>query len=161
MLESLERSLRIGDMTNSAPYEQFAASLRKAMTARGIKTQAALAEELGFKQQAVSKWLHGLARPSLEVVTALEDFLELERGTLGITLGYAYPVVTEASSVSASSSVPAPTVRVDDGVPDGVSFASEVEGWHLLTDEEKADILRSVRRTTRGVLAEREDPRPG
>lgn len=72
---------------------------------------------------------------------------------------------TVASSVS--SRVPDPTVITSsstvtaDGtvVPDGVSFHSAVEGWHLLTDEEKEEILRGVRRATRGVLAEREDRR--
>lgn len=154
-------------MASPAPYEQFAKVLREAMDRRGVKTQAALATELGLKQQAVSKWLHGLARPSLDVVTALEDFLGLDRGTLGITLGYAYPIVTEAPVATATSRVPDPTVITSsstvtaDGtvVPDGVSFHSAVEGWHLLTDEEKEEILRGVRRATRGVLAEREDRR--
>lgn len=137
----------------------FGKALRDARDSRGW-SQTRLAEEISrihedrVTQGAVSYWESGTNSPDIDKVRAAETALGLEPDTL---LRVLIQVEASTPTVSSSSHVPAPTVRVDDGVPDGVSFFSEVEGWHLLTDEEKADILRSVRRTTRGVLAERED----
>lgn len=54
---------------------------------RGL-TQAELAKRLGVSQQTVSRWESGLAVPSPQRVTAVEDELELERGTLLKAIGY-------------------------------------------------------------------------
>lgn len=69
---------------------------------RNNLTQLELAERLGVRQQTVSRWESGTAIPPPPRVTALEDELGLERGTLHRLVGN-LPV--------ADGSVAEPTIR--------------------------------------------------
>lgn len=147
----------------------FGKAIRQARDSKGwsqTRLAEAISEAYGERitQGAVSYWESGTNSPDIDKVRAAEVALGLSLDSLVRVLTQ---VSVEPSSVSVSSRVPDPTVITSsstvtaDGtvVPDGVSFHSAVEGWHLLTDEEKEEILRGVRRATRGVLAEREDRR--
>jgi hypothetical protein len=50
-------------------------------------TQARLAKALGVGAQAVNKWVHGQGAPDPSRWAAIEDFLELEPGTLQLAAG--------------------------------------------------------------------------
>lgn len=57
-------------MTRTYKYGVFAEMLGQALADNGI-TQAELADDLGLKQQAVSKWVKGVTRPRTATLTQL------------------------------------------------------------------------------------------
>lgn len=58
--------------------------LREALTARGVR-QEDLAEVLGITQSAVSWWVRGKGRPSIEVIPALAAALDADSIDLALT----------------------------------------------------------------------------
>ena len=69
------------------PYGALAAKIVQGRTALGF-TQAAFAAELGFKQQAVSRWEAGTHRPKVGQIPALASLIGDDVATLMQLAGY-------------------------------------------------------------------------
>lgn len=65
----------------------FGAALATAMADRGLRAPA-IAKALGISDDAVRKWMTGLATPEPLRVFGLEQLLELAPGSLSHHLGY-------------------------------------------------------------------------
>lgn len=76
---------------SAQPYADLAAKIVEGRTARGA-TQAAFAAELGFKQQAVSRWEAGAHRPTVTQIPALAALIDVDVATLMQLAGYGSPV---------------------------------------------------------------------
>jgi transcriptional regulator with XRE-family HTH domain len=89
------------------PYAALAAKIVEGRTALGF-TQAAFAAELGFKQQAVSRWEAGTNRPTIAQIPALAALIRDDVATLMQLADYGSPV-------SASLSTQFPVDALDPG----------------------------------------------
>jgi transcriptional regulator with XRE-family HTH domain len=78
-------------------YPALAAKIVEGRTALGF-TQAAFAAELGFKQQAVSRWEAGTHRPTVAQVPALAALIDDDVATLMQLAGYGSPVTSSLST---------------------------------------------------------------
>ena len=78
-------------------YAALAAKIVEGRTALGF-TQAAFAAELGFKQQAVSRWEAGTHRPTVAQVPALAALIDDDVATLMQLAGYGSPVSASLST---------------------------------------------------------------
>lgn len=81
----------------SQPYAALAAKILEGRNARGT-TQAAFAAELGFKQQAVSRWEAGTHRPMVTQIPALAALIDDDVATLMQLAGYGSPVSASLST---------------------------------------------------------------
>jgi transcriptional regulator with XRE-family HTH domain len=81
----------------SQPYVALAAKIVEGRTALGF-TQAAFAAELGFKQQAVSRWEAGTHRPTVMQIPALAALISEDVGALMQLAGYGSPVSASLST---------------------------------------------------------------
>ena len=79
------------------PYAALAAKIVEGRTALGF-TQAAFAAELGFKQQAVSRWEAGTHRPTMAQVSALAALIKDDAATLIQLASYYSPVSASLST---------------------------------------------------------------
>lgn len=74
-----------GGLSPSWTAEQaqaWAGVVRDRMAELGIRTQAALAEQVGVSPLSVAYWLRGARRPSVEAVVAVADALYLDENML-------------------------------------------------------------------------------
>jgi transcriptional regulator with XRE-family HTH domain len=78
-------------------YGALAAKIVEGRTALGF-TQASFAAELGFKQQAVSRWEAGTHRPTVTQIPALAALIDDDVATLMQLAGYGTPVSASLST---------------------------------------------------------------
>jgi transcriptional regulator with XRE-family HTH domain len=78
-------------------YGALAAKIVEGRTALGF-TQASFAAELGFKQQAVSRWESGTHRPTVTQIPALAALIDDDVATLMQLAGYGTPVSASLST---------------------------------------------------------------
>jgi len=78
-------------------YVALAAKIVERRNALGL-SQAAFAAELGFKQQAVSRWEAGTHRPTVAQIAALAKLIDDEVATLMQLAGYSSPVSASLST---------------------------------------------------------------
>lgn len=78
-------------------YSALAAKIAEGRTALGF-TQSAFAAELGFKQQAVSRWEAGTHRPTVAQMPALAALVNEEVASLMQLAGYGSPVTASLST---------------------------------------------------------------
>jgi transcriptional regulator with XRE-family HTH domain len=79
-----------------SPHKEFGQRVRSLREARGIVTQAELAQLLGVRQQTVSRWEAGASRPRSEDLPKLAAALKVDVIALSQAAGYA----PEVASVS-------------------------------------------------------------
>ena len=112
---------------DEAIYAELARRLRGAVHEQGW-TQAQLADALGVKQQAVSKWLSGTTRPKPATLEQLGSMLGLDIGELFRLAGYLEIVPTAngrrqpaaASGLSIPSNLTPEERAVIEAVLDGI-----------------------------------------
>lgn len=80
--------------------KQLGAAIRRA---RGKRSQAQLAEDLGCPQSSVSLWENGRAKLSPERINLIEEALELPAGQLLLEAGYIDPALCPRSVCSDSA----------------------------------------------------------
>ncbi|HBK04686.1 MAG TPA: hypothetical protein DDZ81_02350 [Acetobacteraceae bacterium] len=78
-------------------YAPLAAKIVEGRIVLGV-TQAAFAAELGFKQQAVSRWEAGTHRPTVAQIPALAALIDVDVATLMQLAGYGNPVSASLST---------------------------------------------------------------
>jgi transcriptional regulator with XRE-family HTH domain len=79
-------------------HPALAAKIVEGRAGRGF-TQAAFAAELGFKQQAVSRWEAGTHRPTVAQIPALAALIDDDVATLMQLAGYGSPVSASLSTL--------------------------------------------------------------
>jgi len=79
------------------PYTTLAAKIVEGRTALGF-TQATFAAQLGFRQQAVSRWEAGTHRPTVAQIPALAALINDDVATLMLLAGYSSPVSASLST---------------------------------------------------------------
>jgi transcriptional regulator with XRE-family HTH domain len=110
-----------------------------------------LAQFFGISHSMISAWRSGRQRPSLDTLTSLAITLQIDARPLWVLAGLA-----DAADIGLAEDAADDLVR-DAARPAEVDEFMRVYNDPRMTDEDRADMRRQLRRLARGVVLDLED----